>query len=68
MPTAVLRFVQAMPLLAAELGAPVQALSLEEVMPTAEESGMLADGKLDFVIVTVPETATIEVYNLVVLP
>lgn len=52
---------QAVPVLAAEMGAPVQSLSLEGVMTTAVETGMLTDGKLDFVMVTVPSTNTVEV-------
>lgn len=52
---------QALPLLALELGVSVQEVSLEEVVPTTSSSGMLNDGKLDLVMVTVPETATVEV-------
>ena len=43
------------------MGVTAQELSLEEVVPTSSSSGMLEDGKLDLVIVTVPETATVEV-------
>ncbi|CAM9096770.1 unnamed protein product [Laminaria digitata] len=50
----------ALPLFASEKEASVQELSLEDVIRTTVESGMLSDGKLDFVIATVPETATIE--------
>lgn len=52
---------QALPLMALEMGVAAQELSLEEVVPTTSSSGMLDDGKLDLVIVTVPETATVEV-------
>lgn len=41
-----------------------QELSLEEVVPTCSSSGMLDDGKLDLVMVTVPETATVEVLTV----
>lgn len=50
----------ALPLMAAVTGAPVQELSLAEVIPTAVETGMLGDGKLDFVIVTVEENASVQ--------
>lgn len=52
---------QALPMLAVEFGASAQELPLEEVVPTTVSSGMLDDGKLDLVMVTVPESATIEV-------
>lgn len=48
-------------MLATDSGVSVQELSLEEVVPTSLSSGMLDDGKLDLVMVTVPETATVEV-------
>lgn len=54
-------FVQALPLFASEKGASVQELSLEDVIPTTVKSGMLSNGKLDFIVATVPETHTIEV-------
>lgn len=50
--------------MALEVGVTAQELSLEEVVPTTSSSGMLDDGKLDLVMVTVPETATVEVRNL----
>eukprot|EP00752_Nemacystus_decipiens_P009121 g8145.t1 len=50
----------ALPLMALEMGVAAQELSLEEVVPTSSSSGMLDDGKLDLVIVAVPETATVE--------
>lgn len=53
--------VQAMPLIASATGALVQELPLSKVMPTAVETGILADGKLDFVIVTVDEDTSIQV-------
>lgn len=40
----------------------VQELSLEDAISATANSGVLSDGKLDFIIATVPETATIEVY------
>lgn len=52
---------QALPLMAMEMGVSAQELSLEDVVPTSSSSGMLDDGKLDLVMVTVPETATVEV-------
>ena len=48
-------------MMASETGVAAQELSLEEVVPTASSSGMLDDGKLDLVMVIVPETATVEV-------
>ncbi len=54
---------QALPTLAVEFGVSAQELSLEEVVPTTVSTGMLDDGKLDLVMVTVPETATVEVRN-----
>eukprot|EP00904_Undaria_pinnatifida_P007507 jgi/Undpi1/3887/HiC_scaffold_16.g07255.m1 len=50
----------ALPLFASEKGASVQELSLEDVIPTTAKSGMLSNGKLDFIVATVPETHTIE--------
>lgn len=50
-------------MLAAELGVSAQELALEEVVPTSLSSGILDDGKLDLVMVTVPETATVEVHT-----
>ena len=55
--------VQALPLFASEKGASVQELSLEDVIPAIANSAVLSDGKLRFLVVTVPETATIEVYQ-----
>lgn len=52
---------QALPLLAGELEVPVHTLPLEEVIPASSSLGLLGDGKLDLIIVTVPEAATIEV-------
>lgn len=46
------------------MGVAAQELSLEEVIPTSSSNGMLDDGKLDLVVVTVPETATVEVCSL----
>ncbi|CBN76976.1 expressed unknown protein [Ectocarpus siliculosus] len=50
----------ALPLLAGELEVPVHTLPLEEVVPASASLGLLDDGKLDLIIVTVPEAATIE--------
>ena len=47
--------------MAAVTGAPVQELSLAEVVPTAVDTGILDDGKLDFVMVTVEESASVQV-------
>lgn len=49
--------------MAVEMGVAAQELSLEEVVPTSSSNGMLDDGKLDLVVVTVPEAATVEVCN-----
>ncbi|CAN0194499.1 unnamed protein product [Ascophyllum nodosum] len=51
---------EVMPLMAAVTGAPVQELSLAEVVPTAVDTGILDDGKLDFVMVTVEESASVQ--------
>lgn len=53
-----------MPLIASATGALVQEVPLAEVMPTALETGILVDGKLDFLIVTVDENASIQVKKL----
>lgn len=50
-----------MPLLAEEMGARVQEVSLTEVVPAVVESGVLSDGKLDLVFAVVPETASVKV-------
>lgn len=54
-------FSQALPLLASELGVSAQELALEEVIPSSLSRGAVGNGKLDLVMVTVPETATVEV-------
>lgn len=49
----------AVPLLAEATGAVVQEVALQDVVSTATETGLLSDGKLDFIVATVPETGTI---------
>lgn len=52
---------QVMPLLATATGSSVHEMSLGDVESTLSGNSMLTDGKLDLVMVTVPEEASVQV-------